>query len=109
MSQMYRALSADVPQIRLLELEPSDILTSQINGRLRTVNLDEAPKFVALSYVWGDKSEWEIFVINGCTIKANRNLSLALRRIRDGWKSILSHNAFKCSKNALITHWAIVG
>jgi heterokaryon incompatibility protein (HET) len=97
-SQMYHTLSGDTPQIRLLELEPSGSLTNPMSCHLRMVNIDEASDFIALSYVWGDESQEQTFVINGERIQATNNLYLALRKIRAAWASILSLDALKSSK-----------
>jgi hypothetical protein len=53
-----------------------------IECRLETVELDEAPPYIALSYVWGDPSETSTIFVNGRSVQVTTNLAAALGRIR---------------------------
>ncbi|KAH7165242.1 heterokaryon incompatibility protein-domain-containing protein [Dactylonectria macrodidyma] len=46
---------------------------------MRTVPLDSAPRYSALSYVWGDPNERENIVVNSQLVSVTKNLESALR------------------------------
>jgi hypothetical protein len=60
LEQFWSSMTLPDPSryIRLFELYPAQRLQSHypLTGHIRVVNLDEAPVFTALSYVWGDKA-----------------------------------------------------
>jgi hypothetical protein len=68
--------------IRLLEVlpDPSDERTSIISCNLRQATLDDT--YVALSYMWGNKSENLTIKLNGAFFKIHRNLWEFLRQER---------------------------
>lgn len=67
--------------IRLLELH-SGSQESPISCTLRAVNLQEAPAYDALSYVWGDPANKRDVTCNGQVLSVTASLFLALRRVR---------------------------
>jgi heterokaryon incompatibility protein (HET) len=69
--------------IRLIELEEGEP-DSEISIRLLIAELDFAPQFEALSYVWGnpDPTKRTPITCNGRQLNVTRNLHAALRRIR---------------------------
>lgn len=77
---LYRALRGE--EIRLIELYPGQ-WNDPITCQLHYVPLDESPKFVALSYAWGDKSTPPKDIsVNGRSRQITRSLFTALRRLR---------------------------
>ena len=80
---LYSPLDDTLSQIRLLEINTrrsSDFVP--FSCRLRTVSLDDAPDFFALSYVWGDPKKRKDVTINGITMSVTANLESALRHVR---------------------------
>ncbi|KAK0610607.1 heterokaryon incompatibility protein-domain-containing protein [Bombardia bombarda] len=53
-----------------------------IECRMQTFPLEDAPVFVALSYVWGDAKNTGPMLLNGATVQATTNLLAVLRRFR---------------------------
>ncbi|ETS75722.1 hypothetical protein PFICI_12666 [Pestalotiopsis fici W106-1] len=82
MSFQYEPLDPSRREIRLLTLLPS--WDGKINGRLHVVSLDleQQPEFLALSYVWGHEDEPEPITINGAGFKVKKNLKAALLRLQ---------------------------
>ncbi|KAJ9129705.1 hypothetical protein NKR19_g10226 [Coniochaeta hoffmannii] len=69
-------------QIRLLSIDRSDPASQTISCRLTTYNLDDAPPYHALSYVWGDPTVTSSVTINGISVEKPTNLVAALHRLR---------------------------
>ncbi|KAJ1325984.1 HET domain-containing protein [Microdochium nivale] len=77
-------------QIRLLKLEPTFASPPQdplqtaffddtpVRCSIEVVSLDDNPKFVALSYAWGNLNETAPITINGVEVHVTRNLRRAL-------------------------------
>jgi hypothetical protein len=82
---MYRTTFRHIPltrpaeQTRLLKLQP-DIDVIRLN--IQTYELAECPKFVALSYEWGNCSDMYDIIIDGAVFKIRQNLRDALEHIR---------------------------
>lgn len=72
--------------IRYLVLEPGTRLDPIICG-LEQANLDNAPDFEAVSYVWGSSVKNDKITCNNKTTHITANLSEALRRVRDSAES----------------------
>jgi hypothetical protein len=70
-------------QIRLISLDRSNPTSQTIDCRLTTHDLDEAPPYKALSYVWGDPEVTCTITINGLPVEKTANLVAALSRLRD--------------------------
>ncbi|KAH9204769.1 heterokaryon incompatibility, partial [Leptodontidium sp. 2 PMI_412] len=62
----------------------------QIKCTLSNATLDSDPKYVALSYEWGDSSSLEDIIVNGKPLPVSRNLVSALK----GMGSQLSDQSF---------------
>ncbi|KAI3317237.1 heterokaryon incompatibility protein-domain-containing protein [Xylariaceae sp. AK1471] len=76
--------------IRLLELM-SALPDEQIECSLTTIHdLDDAPDFEAISYVWGDNLSPNPIICNGVRITVTQNLEGALRHLRPlpRWESV---------------------
>jgi Heterokaryon incompatibility protein (HET) len=87
MDALYRPLNARRHQVRLLEID-SDTPTGTLTVcRLHVVSLKDAPKFTALSYLWGAPTETHPVIVNGHTCLVSENLSHALRHVRAIWQS----------------------
>ncbi|KAI1329862.1 heterokaryon incompatibility protein-domain-containing protein [Xylariaceae sp. FL0255] len=85
---IYRALGKR--SIRLLEIVPA-LPDEQIECALTVVhNIEEAPAFEALSYVWGEALSPEPIICNGLRITVTQNLLEALRYLRPlpEWESV---------------------
>ena len=68
--------------IRLVELLPSANIDDDIRCRVRIVNLDDVPRYEAVSYVWGSESDKAEILCDGLTLQIPRNLTAAFRRFR---------------------------
>lgn len=89
-SKHKRSLGSDQPLyfpllkgkvIRLLELEPG-IWTDPVSCHLFVTELDFAPPYEALSYVWGDPLSRIPILCNGRSLDITYNLHAAFRRVR---------------------------
>ncbi|KAK7223193.1 hypothetical protein V2G26_011196 [Clonostachys chloroleuca] len=79
---IYNPLNSSQKEIRVLILEPgaqADILRCQ----LQVVRLHEAPKYEALSYVWGSRDNMPALFVNNHKVQVTENLHAALQRLRD--------------------------
>ncbi|KXX77936.1 Heterokaryon incompatibility protein 6, OR allele [Madurella mycetomatis] len=84
-ASVYRPLDPSRREIRLLELlatAPGDKVYASC--RLTTVSLDEKPRFMALSYVWGKPSVTDTILLNGVKRQVTKNLAAALRCLTPG-------------------------
>ena len=68
--------------IRLLQLRPATSHSDLIELKVLQVNLDDAPKYFALSYVWGDPSHSTTILCNGMAKSITQDLFAALIAIR---------------------------
>jgi hypothetical protein len=78
-AKLYRPLRGN--QFRLLTVLPgsgSQLISCRLNGH----NIDTAPAFEALSYVWGDLNDRLDIFVNNEVFAVTRNLYAALRRLR---------------------------
>ncbi|KAF5009684.1 hypothetical protein FDECE_4130 [Fusarium decemcellulare] len=79
-SPVYTPLGDPSRNIRLLEIFVRDSKRRpRVTCRMRTVALQDAPPFAALSYVWGDPSGHENIVLNSQLVSVTKNLEGALR------------------------------
>jgi hypothetical protein len=81
-SELFQPLREDKREIRLLQLLPSSEPDEPIACSFRTVELDNAPPYRALSYVWGDASITEVIVVNDMPYPVTANLFVALNNLR---------------------------
>ncbi|KAJ1327511.1 HET domain-containing protein [Microdochium nivale] len=87
----YSALDSDKAEIRVLRIyrtrrqhkEHSGRISTTLKYSFQTVSLSEKPKFVALSYVWGDASDTKKIIVEGVAGPVTRNLYDALCWYRD--------------------------
>lgn len=78
----YTPLSSTRPTIRLLLLLPGDF-NDDICGFLIEVPMATKPEYMALSYVWGDRTDTVSIQLFGQEFPVTKNLAAALRHIRD--------------------------
>ncbi|KAJ4323634.1 hypothetical protein N0V84_004242 [Fusarium piperis] len=79
-SPVYTPLGDPSSNIRLLEIHVRDSKRRPaVTCRMRTVSLDNAPPFAALSYVWGDADDREDIVVNSQLVSVTKSLEAALR------------------------------
>jgi hypothetical protein len=76
---LYRRLSGS--EIRLIKLLPGD-WDDPIICELVYVRLDDRPKFMALSYAWGDPKKTRPITLNGQAYNITTSLFQGLRRLR---------------------------
>jgi hypothetical protein len=80
----YQPLSEAKSEVRVLcPHTPVGSSIDKLEFTIRTVSLDDKPKYWALSYVWGDLNETEPICIDGQTFMATSNLREALKRVRN--------------------------
>lgn len=87
----YTSLDNGQKQIRLLAILPSLDIHTEIRCRLTTVSLDDAHKYVALSYVWGNPEFREDIHIDGAVFPVAQNLLTSLRYLRCRQESKVLH------------------
>lgn len=80
---MYLPLDSAKRSIRLLTLHPSNDYCEDPVCSLSTFDLAAAPPFYAISYLWGDQSQWAWITLNGFRVKVGRNAHNALAQLRD--------------------------
>jgi Heterokaryon incompatibility protein (HET) len=95
---IYKTLDASAPQIRLLQVEKSQNHAEIVRCHLSTYHLEDAPDYIALSYVWGDPLHKKPVFVNDQLCSITSNLDHALRTVRDGWTFIMSLGAFEGSE-----------
>lgn len=81
-SFIYDRLDATASQVRVLTLHRGS-RDEELRCSLKTVSLDDQPRFHALSYVWGSGTEKDRINIHGHVVSVTSNLGSALREIRD--------------------------
>ncbi|KAF6812233.1 heterokaryon incompatibility protein [Colletotrichum plurivorum] len=67
------------PELRLLEIKPSN---GAVGCRLRHSPLHSSPRYVALSYVWGDAASTRLIKVDGRCFAVTQNLYSGLLRLR---------------------------
>jgi Heterokaryon incompatibility protein (HET) len=86
-SWRYPPLSS-ASSIRIIHLEPSGDVDSKLKCRLTETSLECNPDYQALSYVWGDAKNPSSILCNGTAFEITRNLTAALRRLRQSHRVI---------------------
>jgi hypothetical protein len=76
---LYRPLSGS--EIRLIRLGPR-CWNDLVSCELIYVPLDDRPKYIALSYRWGNPADAKTILLNGRAHHITMNLFTGLRRIR---------------------------
>ena len=77
----YTPLSASC--IRIIQLLPAQDPNDPLECRLLETSLENAPEYIAVSYVWGDEANPSMILCKGAQLSVTRNLDAALRRFRD--------------------------
>jgi hypothetical protein len=77
----YTQLSPTRPALRLLMLMPGGF-SDDITGFLIEVPIASKPKYIALSYVWGNPRDTVPIQLFGQEYQVTKNLAAALRHIR---------------------------
>lgn len=82
--EMYKTLPLrmDSKDIRVLELQASEVDNASINGTLKVVSLTTRPSHFALSYTWGEAKFDHSIICNGFSFPVTQNLCLAPTRLR---------------------------
>jgi hypothetical protein len=83
-SPLYQPLNSDKHEIRLLSFSTSHSTTGTIYCVFKTVSLDSAPEYYALSYEWGERAARKGYlrvVVNSHELHPTTNLVLALLHI----------------------------
>jgi hypothetical protein len=83
-SPLYQPLDTSRRQIRLVEIFPATSAndTEPVQCRLTVKYLDNAPPYLALSYVWGDATITQDIILNGMPRSVTTNLAAALWHFR---------------------------
>ena len=76
----YRPLNPNRKQIRVLQIW-MELETEEINGKLLYVNLDDDPKYDALSYYWGPPDKQSTVSIDGEEVLIRRSLHILLQTL----------------------------
>lgn len=78
----YSALASEKKKIRLLELQPGRY-GRELHGKLRIVELQDQPKYEALSYTWGPITEDRCLILDvDSALPLSDNLYRALQHLR---------------------------
>lgn len=77
----YDSLDPTRKQIRLLRINTEFTHEGNTPAELETFDLDDAPEFYALSYVWGNPEKTVKTYCNGGQLMITVNLALALNRV----------------------------
>ena len=76
----HTSLTNPGSEIRLFELQPT-ATHDTIKLNLRTWKLQKCPKYIAVSYVWGDPSKCQTIEVNGKTLGTTSNAFYALQQV----------------------------
>jgi hypothetical protein len=74
-------------QFRVIRLQPSIHFDSAIQCELRTFNLDKAPPYEALSYVWGSSTPDQPIKCHGKPLLVTENCLSALQHLRHKFRT----------------------
>jgi hypothetical protein len=75
----YSQLRDEIQEIRLMRI--LGIKDGKIDCQIRTFALEEAPKYTALSYLWGDSLKPHSIIADGKTLHITTNLKLFLDEV----------------------------
>ena len=79
---IYRSLDKAKREIRICDLVASSKVAAPLRCSLRTVPIDQAGSFIAMSYVWGKATSSEFMSIDGSKHPIRPNLAAGLRQLR---------------------------
>lgn len=85
----YNALEIEGDGIRLLQLNTRN---GRVECSLETFDLNDCPKYDAVSYAWGPKSPGKVIVVNGGTLSVSENL----------WSFLKNVDSITWSQNSLL-------
>jgi hypothetical protein len=88
----YTPLSYSSREIRLVTVQPSSEKSAPIECSTTTVSLDQAPKYYALSYCWGDLGIADRISLNHAEVPVTENLGVALRYFRTALADLRDKN-----------------
>src|SRR5436305_9491309 len=71
-----------VRSTRLIWLDPSNSLNSQLHCRIYEVSLDNPPPYEALSYSWDSQTPDKDIICFNRTLKITENCQAAMHRLR---------------------------
>ncbi|KAJ2978590.1 hypothetical protein NUW58_g2383 [Xylaria curta] len=74
----YRPLEDATSQLRLLRLGPSSDADTLVSVSVQVVEFDEAPKYLAISYTWGDPEPERQVYVDGKIMNVRQNCFYAL-------------------------------
>jgi hypothetical protein len=78
----YEPLDSSGKEIRLLSIQPAKIRAAPIRCEIYRIRLQDADKYVALSYIWGNPNRRRPIYLNGIKVEVTVNLEECLRQIR---------------------------
>lgn len=81
-STLYEPLDSKFDCTRFVEIESSRDDSAQISCKHVHIPFSQRPKFVALSYMWGDSNAQKKILLNGVEFAVTENLSSALLHLR---------------------------
>jgi len=81
-SSIYAERLRSGNQIRILHIRPSPKPSRRLECELKLINLDDAPVYEALSYVWGIDPPSITIICNSQRLKIRPEISYALVRLR---------------------------
>lgn len=81
-STLYEPLDSKFDCTRFVEIESSRDDSAQISCKHVHIPFSQRPKFVALSYMWGDSNAQKKILLNGVEFGVTENLSSALLHFR---------------------------
>ncbi|KAL1877942.1 hypothetical protein Daus18300_002296 [Diaporthe australafricana] len=81
-SIVYKPLDSKVDCTRFVEIESAVDDEANISCKHVHIPFGKRPKFVALSYVWGEGTARETILLNGAEFAVSKNLLSALRHLR---------------------------
>ena len=78
----YEPLKGSSKPLRIATLQSASDRTSSVHLAIASTDLNQVPRYSALSYVWGDNTEEFPIFINGKKFLVNENLFQALQHLR---------------------------
>lgn len=110
MSYQYRKLESSKREIRLLVLQPSIGTDGNLRCHLEHASLNQATKYEALSYVWGQPDIGGYIQLDGSDFFVTKNLFLALHHLQYRFQSrVLWVDAICINQNDIPERNAQVG
>ncbi|TVY57966.1 Heterokaryon incompatibility protein 6,OR allele [Lachnellula cervina] len=87
LSQSSNKAEGSVPRrFRLLEVEPSASKDQVMTCNMSWYDLEAAPKYTAVSYVWGSSEPNSTMILNGKECRTTSSALIALKGLRSRWR-----------------------